>query len=130
MVVLKFNRYMKVSLLNLVRGFFSSRSLLPLMLFSFSLQLMIADGSGIVQFAASEYTVDENDGSLTITVNRERGGAGAVSVSYEIEPLTAGNLDYSGSDGMLSWADGEKGGKSFTIDIIMILKMNLMNILG
>ena len=44
---------------------------------------------------ASEHTVDENDGSLTITVNRERGGAGAVSVSYEIEPLTAGNLDYS-----------------------------------
>ena len=118
MVVLKFYRYMKVSLLNLVRGFFSSKSLLPLILFSFSLQLIMADGSGIVQFAASEYTVDENDGSLEITVNRERGGAGAVSVSYEIVPLTASNLDYSGSDGMLSWADGEKGGKSFTIDIV------------
>ena len=118
MVVFKSNRYMKVSWLNLMRGFFSGKSLLPLVFLTFSLQAIIADGSGIVQFAASDYAVDENDGSVTITVNRERGGAGAVSVSYEIEPLTAGDLDYSASNGMLSWADGEKGGKSFSIDII------------
>ena len=118
MIVFKSNRYMKVSWLNLIREFFAGKSLLTLALFTFSLQAIIADGSGLVQFAASEYAVDENDGSITITLNRERGGAGAVSVSYEIEPLTAGDLDYTASNGMLSWADGEKGGKSFTIDII------------
>ena len=93
---------MKVFWLNLMRGFISGKSLLPLLFFTFSLQTIIADGSGMVQFSASEYTVDENDGSVTITVNRERGGAGAVSVSYEIEPMTAGSLDYSASNGMLS----------------------------
>ena len=118
MVVFKSNRYMKVSWLNLMRGFFSGKSLLPLAFLIFSLQAIIADGSGMVQFAASEYAVDENEGSVTITVNRERGSAGAVSVSYEVEPLTAGELDYSATNGMLSWADGEKGGKSFKIDII------------
>ena len=72
----------------------------------------------MAQFSASEYTVDENEGSVTITVNRERGGVGAVSVNYEIESMTATSLDYSGSNGILSWADGEIGGKSFSVDII------------
>ena len=68
---------------------------LTLSLFILSLQSIKADGSGLAQFAASEYSVDENEESLTVTINRERGGAGAVSVDYEITPLTAGNLDYT-----------------------------------
>src|SRR5205814_3942800 len=41
------------------------------------------DGTGIVlQFTTDRYTVNENDGSATITVLRSGGSNGAVSVSY------------------------------------------------
>ena len=109
---------MKVFSLKLMNSFLAVKSILIFSLFILSLQSIQADGSGLAQFAASEYSVDENDESLTVTINRERGGAGAVSVDYEITPLTAGNLDYTATNGTLSWQDGEKGGKSFSIDII------------
>ena len=105
---------MKVFSLKLMNRFLAVKCSLTLSLFIFSLHSIKADGSGLAQFAASEYSVDENEESLTVTINRERGGAGAVSVDYEITPLTAGNLDYNATNGTLSWQDGEKGGKSFS----------------
>ena len=89
---------MKVSWLNLMSGFIFGRLSLPLLFLYCSFQSTFAEGSGMAQFSASEYTVDENEGSVTITVNRERGAVGAVSVNYEIESMTASSLDYSGAN--------------------------------
>ena len=77
-----------------------------------------AQGAGTVQFAASGYQVTENEGSVTISVMRVRGNSGAISVDYTVTPGTATPLtDYEGTNGILSWGDGDSGQKSFDIII-------------
>jgi hypothetical protein len=75
--------------------------------------------NGIVQFSNASYTVGENAGVATITVNRSGGGDGAVSVSYATSDgsATAGS-DYTSASGTISWANGEQGPKSFDVPII------------
>ena len=79
----------------------------------------LGQGAGSVRFDASVYSVFETDESVTVTVNRERGNNGTVSVEYIVLDGTATSaLDYEGSSGVITWADGEEGGKSITIDIL------------
>jgi hypothetical protein len=79
----------------------------------------LGQGAGSVRFDASVYIVFETDGSVTVTINRERGNKGAVSVEYNVLDGTAtSGADYEASDGIITWADGEEGGKSITIDIL------------
>ena len=79
----------------------------------------LGQGAGSVRFDASVYNVFETDGSVTVTVNRERGGSGAVSVEYNVLDGTAtSGADYEGADGIITWADGEEGGKSININIL------------
>ena len=79
----------------------------------------LGQGAGSVRFDASVYNVFETDGSVTVTVNRERGSSGAVSVEYNVLDGTAtSGADYEGSDGIITWADGEEGGKSININIL------------
>jgi uncharacterized delta-60 repeat protein len=77
------------------------------------------DVPGTLAFIQTATVVDETDGSMTVSVSRSIGNRGAVSVSYA---TTAGSAtdgsDFTGTSGILSWADGDSANKSFTIPIL------------
>ena len=67
-------------------------------------------GAGELQFASAEVTVNETDGTATITISRTNGSTGTVSVDYfanptSVIPATLGS-DYILPDGTLTFADG------------------------
>jgi hypothetical protein len=74
--------------------------------------------AGSLQFSAAAYQVDENAGSILISVTRSGGSFGAVTVDYTSSDgsATAGS-DYTFSSGTLSFADGEVS-KTFSVDIL------------
>ena len=77
-----------------------------------------APSPGTLQFSASSYTVNEKTGSITITVTRTGGSAGAVAVNYTTANVSAqAPGDYTAKSGILSWADGDSANKTFTIDV-------------
>jgi uncharacterized repeat protein (TIGR01451 family) len=68
-----------------------------------------------LQFNASSYSVQENAGSATITVNRFGDTSSAVTVDYTTSDGTAsGRTDYITSSGTLTFAAGETS-KSFNV---------------
>ena len=72
----------------------------------------------MLSFGASSYSVDETDGSITIHVLRSGGNGGAVSVTCGTNSGTArSGTDYTGKSETISWADGDKAQKSFTVTI-------------
>lgn len=74
--------------------------------------------SAPVTFAFSSviYTVTEGD-AATITVTRT--GTGAASVDYATTPGTAAETgDYLPASGTLTWAEGETGSKTFTVQTV------------
>jgi len=78
-----------------------------------------ASSPGILKFSEMQYTVSENVGNVTVNVERFQGTTGEISVSY----LTKNGIalveeDYSLTEGILTWADGENGVKSFDIPIL------------
>ncbi|MBV8858069.1 MAG: DUF4214 domain-containing protein [Acidobacteria bacterium] len=79
---------------------------------------------GTLQFSASNYEVNENGTSATITVTRASGSAGAASVNFSTGGGTANGgatcaagVDYVSASGTLSWADGETAGKTFAVTL-------------
>lgn len=76
------------------------------------------DSAGDIQLSASTYEGDEDAGTITITVRRVNGTAGAVGVSYTTSNGTASSTsDYDSAASTLSWADGESTDKTFNITI-------------
>jgi uncharacterized repeat protein (TIGR01451 family) len=68
----------------------------------------ILESPGILQFAASDYSVSESAGVAQLVVTRTDGALGAVSVGYQT--VSAGatpGLDYVAVSGTLSFADGQ-----------------------
>lgn len=75
-------------------------------------------GPGVFEFNASAYSVDENVASLSVTVTRTGGTAGAVSVDYATSDGTAiAGQDYQASAGTLNFADGETS-QNFTVAVL------------
>ena len=76
--------------------------------------------AGTFSFSSPDYTVKENGGSATITVNRVGGTNGAVQVSYAtVAGGTATNgTDYTSVSGALNWTNGESGSKTFAVPIL------------
>ncbi len=76
---------------------------------------------GTIQFATTSYTVNEGDGTATLTVTRTGGSDGAVSVNYTTVDGTAtsgaGN-DYTGQSGTLNWATGDATDRTIVIDLL------------
>lgn len=73
---------------------------------------------GTVQFASPVYEVNEQAGSLTITVTRS-GTSGAASVDYStVDSSALAGTHYSATTGTLSWADGNNDSKTISIPII------------
>ena len=78
--------------------------------------------AGTLAFSASTFTKAEDlvdDTTMTITVNRTGGSAGAASVEVEVSPVNATNpADYTViSPVTLNWADGDSAPKTFDITI-------------
>jgi streptogramin lyase/Leucine-rich repeat (LRR) protein len=72
----------------------------------------------ILQFSSANYSVDENGGSVTITVTRSGGSQGAISIDYATSDYIAtADSDYIATSGTLNWADGDATDKTITIDI-------------
>ncbi|MEJ2618969.1 MAG: Calx-beta domain-containing protein [Candidatus Thiodiazotropha sp.] len=61
--------------------------------------------SGSLQFSLSEYQINEDGGTATISVSRSGGSSGAIGVSYASSDLTAvAGEDYTAASGSLSFA--------------------------
>lgn len=75
-------------------------------------------GAGAVALSASNYSVSQKAGSLTITVNRTDGEAGQAVVSYATANGTAiAGIDYTAKTGVLRWDNIDVAPKTFTIPI-------------
>ncbi len=74
--------------------------------------------SGVLQFSSATYSVNENAGSVTVSVTRTGGSNGAASVSYATADgsATAGS-DYTSTSGELNWANGDSATKTFEVAI-------------
>jgi hypothetical protein len=77
------------------------------------------NNAGTIEFSTSSYAQDEGAAiPLQITVTRNGGSTGAISVSYATRAGTAtAGADYIDTKGILTWADGDSSPKSFTIKI-------------
>ncbi len=74
--------------------------------------------AGAIGLSAATASVDENGGSITLTVNRIGGSDGAVSVDFATADDTAtAGADYSSESGTLSWADGNSDDQTLVISI-------------
>ena len=73
---------------------------------------------GDISLAASNVSVEEGDGSATLTVLRTRGSDGEITVDYSTLSGTATpNTDFTPVSGTLTFADGETE-KTVTVDIL------------
>ena len=79
---------------------------------------------GTIQFGAPAYQQNESGGTVTITVTRTGGSAGAVTANYSAANGTAGGgascsagVDFVNASGTLFWADGDSSDKSFVVTI-------------
>jgi endoglucanase len=73
-------------------------------------------GAGELRVSGAASSGPESAGPVTITVARVNGSAGAASVHYATADGSAqAPGDYASASGMLSWADGDAGAKTFTV---------------
>lgn len=77
----------------------------------------LAPTAGTLAFTGTAFTVAENGGSATISVQRTGGSAGAVTVAYATANGTATSADYTTRTGTLSWAAGDTATKTIAIPI-------------
>lgn len=76
------------------------------------------DANGKVQFSSSTYSVNEDAGSVVITVNRVDGATGNIEVDFATSDGTAvAGSDYTATSGTLSFTQGETS-RSFSIPIL------------
>jgi hypothetical protein len=74
--------------------------------------------AGSLVLPATDYTVAQNGGKLTVAVDRKDGSNGAVSVSYGTSNGTAvAGTQFTAVSGVLDWADGDASTKSFSIPV-------------
>ncbi len=78
----------------------------------------VPNPGGEVAFSSPTFSVTENGGSATITVERSGGTVGEVSIDYATSNGTAqSGSDYTAASGTLTWADGDGSSKTFTVPI-------------
>ena len=73
--------------------------------------------AGSLAFSSSSYSVAENSGTVTITVNRSGSTAAAATVTVVSENGTAGAADFDSVSQSLSWGIGDSAAKTFTVAI-------------
>lgn len=79
----------------------------------------VPDSAGSAQLSAASYTVDENGGSLNLTVTRSSGSVGACSLSLRTTDgsATAG-VDYAALNVPVVFADGDTAAKTVNLPIV------------
>jgi sugar lactone lactonase YvrE len=79
----------------------------------------VSSGSaGTLQFSTSSASVNENAGSVRLSVTRLGGSSGAATVNYATADGTAvAGSDYTAKSGTLSWSDGQSDTKTKTINV-------------
>lgn len=76
-----------------------------------------ANPAGTLGFGATSYSVAENGGNLTVTVNRAGGSNGTVTVAYATSNNTAkSGTDYTATSGTLTFSSGQTS-QTFTVPI-------------
>lgn len=79
---------------------------------------------GVLEFAQDTFTTAEGEGIAAVTVRRAKGSTGAVSVAYSAAASSPnpGNAspgtDFTPVAGVLRWADGDPGDRSFTVPVL------------
>jgi len=74
---------------------------------------------GTLAFSSASYSVDEDSGMLTVTVERSGGTAGAASVAYATKSGSASaSEDFETTIGTLNWTDGDGAPKTFDVPIL------------
>jgi Calx-beta domain len=74
---------------------------------------------GTLQFTAASTSVSETSGSVTLTVSRTNGSAGAASVvCATVDGTATASPDYTAVSTTLSWSSGETTSKSCTVPIV------------
>ena len=75
--------------------------------------------AGTLAFSSPAYRVPEANTNATITVNRVSGTNGAVQVSYATVAggTAVAGVNYTSVSGVLNWASGESGSKTFTVPV-------------
>ncbi len=73
---------------------------------------------GTVQFGAASASVDENGGSVTLTLTRTNGADGAISVSVASGGgSAAAGADYTALSQTVNWSDGDSAPKNVVLTI-------------
>ena len=73
---------------------------------------------GSVEFGAASYTVAQNAGKATVSVDRTGGSSGALSVTYTAKNGTAvAGTDFTAATGTLQWADGDTSAKTVSVAV-------------
>ncbi|MBI2441794.1 MAG: right-handed parallel beta-helix repeat-containing protein [Lentisphaerae bacterium] len=76
------------------------------------------DTPGTIQFERSSYSVNEDAGTVMLTVTRTGGSAGLATVEFATAAGTAlAGLDYTSQSGTLTWPDGDTSSKTITLSI-------------
>lgn len=74
--------------------------------------------AGLVEFTAGRAKVSKAAGTVTLTVAREGGGAGTVSVNYATANSTAtAGTHYTSTTGTLTWTDGDTTDRTITVPV-------------
>jgi hypothetical protein len=74
---------------------------------------------GTIQLTTSAASVNENAGTITITVTRTGGSDGAVSATYNTSDGTAvAPGDYASAAGTINFADGDAVSKTFQVTLV------------
>jgi hypothetical protein len=69
-----------------------------------------------IAFSASNYSVDQGAGSVTLTVTRAGAATAAISIDYATSDGTAlAGTDYTAGSGTLNWAENDSTSKSISI---------------
>jgi hypothetical protein len=75
--------------------------------------------AGSISFSSATFSGAENAGSITIRATRTGGATGVVAAQYVTSNGTAVTpTDYSLTQGVVSWADGVSGEKTFTVPVV------------
>lgn len=81
---------------------------------------------GFVAFSQGLVFAANYGGGITVTVERSGGDVGPASVAYATLPSSSATEDdYVATSGTLSWADGESGPKTFAVEILDDLEVEV-----
>ena len=94
---------------------------LPIPAFGTDIALRLRAGvtQPVVQFSSSSYSMGADQGSVSLTVYRLAGSAGAITVDYATsDGLAVAGVDYASVAGTLSWAANDFGPRTITVPLL------------